>query len=641
MEEDRTSINPDDVEIGEFLSGGAFGNVYLATRKQWGYVIIKKYLRIILDKDMLQGSTATIKSLSFPHLVAIFGIISDLDNPLSIVMEYMEFGNLKDFNVKTMMKCDCWARKVKMVEDISLGMNYLHSMDQRIEVTSCLKLENVLVGAGFVAKIAISEVFLQAVKLPPGETYSIDVTHSAAYLPPEVWSNRNQKLDEPWNVYSFAMTIYGLLSGDEPWNARTGSSDISTLVQSGSRPDVSQLPVKAPSEIIALIKKCWDGSPSKRPSFKDIHEKVNDIYQMKYKTLIRRADKAIMVVLADEEATQIGTSASPSGLPNIQHRQSHLDVARRERKVSTRIGFTGPPPGAQPKPSLVHNTKEWQLAKQFGQEGDQDGDFRLAESIAVFKNGTVVVVDTRTTGGKRIYLFNEDGVYQSTLRSQHGMNDPKTNLLLPEDVAVTCQGHLIIADQSQHVKIYHANGTYIQSFSTLSESEDAPDEKVSATRVVVTPQDDVIVGDRHRRLVTTHSPSDNWIPKKIPVPIRPCYLATNNQRHVIVSDDWERTVVALNFYGIILYMIEDFTVDGEMGEPYGMACDENGDVYIAVMKVSKNNQVRQGSGHIHQYDNNGKYLRCIATYLRRPYGITMANGSLYVANKKSVSVYKS
>ncbi len=47
----------------------------------------------------------------------------------------------------------------------------------------------------------------------------------------------------------------------------TETSKIRTLVQSGSRPDTSQLPVKAPSEIITLMQKCWDGTPSRRPSF--------------------------------------------------------------------------------------------------------------------------------------------------------------------------------------------------------------------------------------------------------------------------------------------------------------------------------------------------------------------------------------
>ena len=300
--------------------------------------------------------------------------------------------------------------------------------------------------------------------------------------------------------------------------------------------------------------------------------------------------------------------------------------------------IAGPPPGLviPERPTTTQNTRDWRLLNQFGKEGDEDGDFRLAESIAVCQQGNIAVVDTRTTGGKRVYLFDKDGGYKFTLQSHK--TDTIAKLLLPEDVAETTEGHLAVVDQTQYVKLFQPDGRFLKSFSTLCPDDD-PDEKVTPTRVTVTPQGEVVVGDRHRRLVTIHTEADNWVPKKVAAPIRPWYLSSNSQGHILMSDDWERTVVSMNQQGVILFMIEDFIVDGENGEPYGMACDENDDVYIAVMKVSKNNQSRQGSGHIHQYDNKGNFLRCIAKYLRHPYGITMSNGSLYVANKKSVHIY--
>ena len=112
--------------------------------------IIFRFVLFRFDEDILTGVKKA--ATSFPYVVTAIGIIDDPGEPLSLVMEYMEFGNLKDFNQSTMMKCTCWARKVKMIHEIALGMNYLQSLPQ-VKMQKCLKLENVLVGSGFVVKV--------------------------------------------------------------------------------------------------------------------------------------------------------------------------------------------------------------------------------------------------------------------------------------------------------------------------------------------------------------------------------------------------------------------------------------------------------------------------------------------------------
>ena len=76
----------------------------------------------------------------------------DEENRQIIVMEYFENGNLKDFNTKYMMGCDCWARKVKMILEISLGMNFLHTMDPPV-IHRDLKLNNIFVDDRWKVKV--------------------------------------------------------------------------------------------------------------------------------------------------------------------------------------------------------------------------------------------------------------------------------------------------------------------------------------------------------------------------------------------------------------------------------------------------------------------------------------------------------
>ena len=86
------------------------------------------------------------------------GIIEDPDEPLSIVMEFFENGDLKKFNIKYLMNCDCWARKVKMIQEISLAMNFLHTLDPPL-IHRNLTLENVFVGERFNVKVGFYFIY--------------------------------------------------------------------------------------------------------------------------------------------------------------------------------------------------------------------------------------------------------------------------------------------------------------------------------------------------------------------------------------------------------------------------------------------------------------------------------------------------
>ena len=94
-----------------------------------------------------------VQTLTSPYLVSIMGLMEN-PNGVGIVMEFFANGSLKEFEQKY-MKCECWARKVKMVQDIAYGMNFLHTL--KPPITHCdLKLENVFVANGFEVKVHIS-----------------------------------------------------------------------------------------------------------------------------------------------------------------------------------------------------------------------------------------------------------------------------------------------------------------------------------------------------------------------------------------------------------------------------------------------------------------------------------------------------
>lgn len=115
-----------------------------------------------MNDEILGEAKKMWRGITCPYLVRIMGIIEDPGKPLSIVMELMEYGDLMKFNQTYMMGCDCWARKIKMIHEIALAMNFLHTQTPPV-IHRDLKLENVFVSNGFNVKVrefSIRNVFL-------------------------------------------------------------------------------------------------------------------------------------------------------------------------------------------------------------------------------------------------------------------------------------------------------------------------------------------------------------------------------------------------------------------------------------------------------------------------------------------------
>ena len=49
---------------------------------------------------------------------------------------------------------------------------------------------------------------------------------------------------------------------------------IAIWVGTGKRPDLSVIPPDTPAELIDIMKRCWDGEPSKRPRFQGKVERL-------------------------------------------------------------------------------------------------------------------------------------------------------------------------------------------------------------------------------------------------------------------------------------------------------------------------------------------------------------------------------
>ncbi|XP_072029615.1 uncharacterized protein [Amphiura filiformis] len=305
-------IDDKDITIGRILGEGGFGAVYKAKHVNWGEVAVKRLKGVILTADVQKEADRMLKVVSSPYIVTVMGLMKN-PKDVGIVMEYFDNGSLKDFE-KKYMKCDCWSRKVKMVQDIAFGMNYLHTLDQPI-IHRDLKLENVFVGDGFEAKIGDLGLAVSSKSSLQKAGSSGTLTH----MPPEAFSSKSTGPDEFWDIFTFAITSYELISGNDPWpQINEWNAPIDVWVRNGERPDLTVLPPEAPSELIDVIKKCWEGEPMQRPSFKDILNSITELFEAKYKCGLRRADIMILEQMdrVQEAEEAKGSSATDSGMVN-------------------------------------------------------------------------------------------------------------------------------------------------------------------------------------------------------------------------------------------------------------------------------------------------------------------------------------
>lgn len=291
----------------------------------------------------------------------------------------------------------------------------------------------------------------------------------------------------------------------------------------------------------------------------------------------------------------------------------------------------------------------WGVDTEFGENNeDERCEIKMAKGVAVSPHGVIALVEHAL---ERVYLFDSDGSYQQTAATSEENPDNKhAKLLYPTDATFTVEGHVAVSDQSKYVKVFRADGDFIHRFN-IKGDEDPAESKPKAYSITSTTTGHIITGDIRRKLLAIHEEGDGkslWI-RNIQLEYQPHFLAANvaNGRYQILACDWRMGVVTAvdierpEEEDDVLFTLDSFSVDGKPGLPKGIACDDGNNIYIAVSRLDDsgdNKNVFTDTGHIHQYSPTGKFERCIFKGLYHPRGLAWNNGSLFVANTRSVVI---
>ncbi|XP_054712843.1 tyrosine-protein kinase Abl-like [Uloborus diversus] len=267
-EPDEWEIERTDIVMKHRLGGGQYGDVYEAIWKRYNMTVAVKTLKedTMALKDFLEEASI-MKEMKHPNLVQLLGVCTR-EPPFYIITEFMQHGNLLDFLRSTTRDSINAIILMHMATQISSAMSYLES---RCFIHRDLAARNCLVGDGHLVKVADFGL----ARLMRDDTYT---AHAGAKFPIK-WTAPEglayNKFSTKSDVWAFGILLWEIATyGMSPYPG-VELTDVYHMLESGYR---MECPSGCPSRIYELMKDCWLWEPNERPTFKDIHEILENMF---------------------------------------------------------------------------------------------------------------------------------------------------------------------------------------------------------------------------------------------------------------------------------------------------------------------------------------------------------------------------
>ncbi|XP_041050176.1 tyrosine-protein kinase ABL1 isoform X1 [Carcharodon carcharias] len=266
---DKWEIERTDITMKHKLGGGQYGEVYEGVWKKYNLTVAVKTLKEdTMEVEEFLKEAAVMKEIKHPNLVQLLGVCTR-EPPFYIITEFMTHGNLLDY------LRDCNKEEVNavvllyMATQISSAMEYL---EKKNFIHRDLAARNCLVGENHLVKVADFGLS----RLMTGDTYT---AHAGAKFPikwtaPE--SLAYNKFSIKSDVWAFGVLLWEIATyGMSPYPG-IDLSQVYDLLEKDYR---MERPEGCPEKVYELMRACWKWNPGDRPSFADIHQAFDTMFQ--------------------------------------------------------------------------------------------------------------------------------------------------------------------------------------------------------------------------------------------------------------------------------------------------------------------------------------------------------------------------
>ncbi|XP_068708228.1 uncharacterized protein [Montipora foliosa] len=245
-----------DAGYFERVGEGSFGYVYQA--KKGGRPVAVKILK---DKEAdskhienFEREVEMLKQANHPRIVEVISIYISKKNELSIVMEFMAGGNLKDYLKEHGGQGKIFT--VRFIEDIGSAIDHLHSLDI---MHRDVKPENIFLSEDHKV-LKLGDFGLARATEGTGHTKT--AIGSYRYMAPEVISTGGH-YSKKADVHSFGLCLIEVLSGKTVYAGIERDKSVFDIKMSGVKPSIPSIPVEKfgkemAMKITNIIKKCLE-----------------------------------------------------------------------------------------------------------------------------------------------------------------------------------------------------------------------------------------------------------------------------------------------------------------------------------------------------------------------------------------------
>ncbi|PRP76898.1 outer membrane autotransporter barrel domain-containing protein [Planoprotostelium fungivorum] len=255
-----TLINESELKNLVQIGRGAFGIVYKAHWRAVEVAVKQLVSQDLLAREHIESFVREVHLLErlrpHPNVVLFLGVVPPPN--LALVTEYCEGGDLLSYIHKNDPSLE--TRK-SFILDIAVGMLHLHNENI---IHRDLAARNILLTGALRCKVT-DFGFSRQTESSEEQSRTTSTVGPLKWMAPEalmdkVYSNKS-------DVYSFAITMWDILTAEDPYSNRNVINVAIEVAVNGLRP---ALPVVSDQRLLDLMQICWDNDPVKRPDFEII-----------------------------------------------------------------------------------------------------------------------------------------------------------------------------------------------------------------------------------------------------------------------------------------------------------------------------------------------------------------------------------